>query len=310
MGGKLRGESLRQYSQRMGMEHLLREWDAEKNKPLTPDDITCGSRRKVWWRCARGHSWTSSVEIRCSGSGCPYCAGKRPVVGETDLATLFPNLAREWHPTKNGELRPTDLTAGSDKKVWWRCDKGHEWEARINTRTLGGGCPVCSGRQVIPGVNDLATWSPALAGEWSDRNGALTPQQVRPFSNKKVWWECERGHLWQATVNARVSNASGCPYCANRKVLPGFNDLATREPRLAAQWHPSLNGALTPQQVVPGSHEKVWWICPEGHSWQATVVSRSGKKKPGCPICAGNTSKGWRERHERVLAGLLPTDES
>ena len=95
---------------------------------------------------------------------------------------------------------------------------------------------------------------------------------------------------------------SSCPYCAGRKVLPGFNDLATLVPEVARQWHPVLNGTLTPQMVTAGSHRKAWWECEQGHVWQSAIYSRTGSQKCGCPICAG-TVKGRRlERYERLVA--------
>ena len=308
MGERKRGETLRAYSERMDLPQLLREWDAPLNAPLTPDTVFAHSRDRVHWRCSRGHGWEAPLDARSSGSGCPYCAGKRPIPGETDLSSQYPRLAAQWHPTRNGALRPEDVTPGSNKKVWWRCPHGHEWQATVYTRAIGGQCPVCAGRKVLPGVNDFATLYPELAREWSDRNGSLAPVTLRPFSNKSVWWTCERGHTWKATVNARISAKAGCPYCANRKLLSGFNDLATREPEVARQWHPTLNGSLTPDQVLPGSRGKAWWICPEGHVWKAVISSRTGKQRCGCPICAGNTGKQWRARHERELAAVLPKD--
>ena len=160
----------------------------------------------------------------------------------------------------------------------------------------------------LRGAQGLAILFPELAKQWSRKNGALLPTQVRPYSNKWVWWECRLGHSWQATPNSRLSHNSGCPYCANRKLLTGFNDLATRFPTIAAEWHPSLNGDLTPEQVLVGSHEKAWWRCAEGHVWKAVIASRTGKQKCGCPVCAGNTSKKWRERYERELAAVLPAN--
>lgn len=90
---------------------------------------------------------------------------------------------------------------------------------------------------------------------------------------------------------ASRANGTGCPYCTNKKVLAGFNDLATVEPRIAAEWHPTLNGSLTPEMVTAGSRKKVWWECPLGHVWKAAIYSRTGKKKCGCPVCAGKARK-------------------
>ena len=141
------------------------------------------------------------------------------------------------------------------------------------------------------------------------RTAPCVPQQVTPNSNRRVWWRCSLGHEWQAVVAARTSNGSGCPYCAGRKVLAGFNDLATREPLLAKQWHPKLNGSLTPEMVTPGSHRKVWWQCPDGHVWRAVIYSRSGAHVSGCPICAGRDSKRWLEKRDckcMMTSGLSP----
>lgn len=208
-------------------------------------------------------------------------------------------LLREWHPTRSGSLTTKDVTYGSGRKVWWRCDRGHEWQAAVSARAMGGaGCPVCAGKKVLPGDNDLASQFPKVAAQWNEgKNGTLTPDQVSAYSNRRVWWTCERGHIWQASVASRVKNHSGCPYCTGRKALAEFNDLATVEPRVAAQWHPTLNGALTPEMVTAGSRAKVWWQCPDGHIWKAVICSRTGPQKCGCPVCAGRVKANHKEKY-------------
>ena len=144
---------------------------------------------------------------------------------------------------------------------------------------------------------------PLLLRQWHAlRNGDLSPRQVSPGSHRKVWWRCERGHDYLAWIAGRTRQGSGCPYCAGTKVLPGFNDLATRVPQIAAQWHPTFNGALTPSMVTPGSHRKVWWQCSEGHVWKAVVHSRAGPQKCGCPVCAGVSP---RRRNTRDIRPTL-----
>ncbi len=267
---------------------LARQWDYRRNVPLGPADLSAGSQRSVWWLCDRGHSWRAAVRSRVAGCGCPVCAGRQLLVGENDLATLYPELAKQWDPTHNGELRPQDVLPGTEKKVWWICERGHRWRAAVSSRACAGsGCPVCAGKQVLPGFNDLASRDAALAAQWdTEKNGRLTPQSVTPTSNRKVWWLCERGHSFQAVIAARV-NGTGCPYCTNKRVLPGFNDLATVAPQIAAEWHPTLNGGLTPETVTAGSRKKIWWQCAYDHVWKAAIYSRTGRQKCGCPICAG-----------------------
>ena len=264
-------------------------WHPERNGQLTPADISFGSRKRVWWRCERGHEWQAKVySVVSDGCGCPYCAGKLPIPGETDLATTHPDIARLWH-NKNGPS-PCQVSAGSQKKAWWLCPQGHAWEAAISSVALDGcSCPYCAGKRAIPGQTDLATIFPSIAQQWdSERNGQLTPREVLPSGHDKVWWLCEKGHSYQAVIFSRTrENGTGCPYCAGRKALPGFNDLQTLKPRIASEWYQPLNGDLLPSQVTLGSNKKVWWQCPDGHIWKAVIYSRTRAKGAGCPVCQG-----------------------
>lgn len=292
-------ESLASFCQRNDRADLLREWDSERNLPLTPETVSYGSKKKVWWTCAHGHHWQAAVHTRTgSGTGCPYCSGRFPIPGENDLATKYPLLAQEWNTEKNGDLTPDQVLPGSHCIVWWRCAHGHQWHAQVKSRVNGSGCPVCTNRTVQSGDNDLATQLPALAKEWHPtKNGTLTPEHIAPASNRKVWWICDKGHEYQAVVSTRTQRNGGCPYCANKRVLPGFNDLATKYPEIAAQWHPTMNGSLTPDHVLPGSRKKVWWQCRSGHIWQAVVYSRTGNQRSGCPICTGYAVGKRREKY-------------
>ena len=264
---------------------LASQWHPTKNGALTPQDVTVGSNKKVWWQCEKGHEWKTEISHRgLRGTGCPICSGHKILAGYNDLETVNPSLAAEWHPTKNGKLLARDVTAGSDKKVWWKCSKGHEWEATISSRSAGRGCPYCASQKLLVGFNDLQTRNPKLASEWHPtKNGSLTPKDVMPGTNKKVWWLCEKGHEWENSINVR-NGGNGCPYCANQMVLKGYNDLSTLKPNLASEWHPTKNGNLTPSDVMPGSNKKAWWLCENGHEWEALISSRN--KGAGCPKCA------------------------
>lgn len=269
------------------MPRLAEEWDREKNGPLTPETVTAGARRKVWWRCEYGHSWQAAIFSRTGGTGCPVCAGKVVEKGENDLASTNPRLAAQWDGRKNGSLSPCDVSAGTKRKVWWICDEGHSWQASVSSRANGAGCPYCSGKLVTPGVNDLRSRLPQIAEEWdSEKNEGLTPESISVYSNRKVWWKCPHGHSWRATVASRA-DFKGCPYCSGRMLLTGFNDLATVYPQIASQWHPTLNGELKPDEVMPGTPRHAWWICGEGHVWKASISSRTCPRKHGCPVCAG-----------------------
>ena len=393
---------------------LAKEWHYEKNNGLTPTDVMPNSDKKVWWVCGKGHEWQASIGSRNRGNGCPFCHSeqntsfpeyaivfylkkygletihsykekgyeldvyipskkvaieydgylwhknktkqdlrknyncvkdgiilyrireglpslndssvdyvvqrnqedlsdilkkllseitetvidvdlKRDSIAienlreyaEKETSFLFsnPEAAREWNYEKNGNLKPEHFAANSHKKVWWKCKKGHEWQATIKDRNNGNGCPYCSSKIILKDFNDLQSTNPALVAEWNyEKNNGLTPVDVMPNSSKKVWWRCSKGHEWQARVADR-NKGRGCPYCANKKVLKGYNDLQTVNPTLAAEWNYEKNNGLTPMAVSPNSHAKVWWKCSKGHEWQAIIGNRN--KGNGCPYCAG-----------------------
>ena len=283
---------LTEYARSRGRPELISQWYVEKNGELSPDQITIGSDRAVWWRCESGHEWRSNIDLRTKrGQGCPYCAGQRVLPGETDLISRYPEVAARWHPTRNGTLTPKDIMPFTHKRCWWQCEKGHEWQVSPNALIHGSGCPYCAGKKAIPGETDLATRYPELADQWHPlKNGDLLATEVGQGCTKKVWWRCELGHDYEACVFSRVQG-TGCPYCAGKKALSGFNDLATLYPNLMREWHPTLNGALTPQRITRGSHKQVWWQCSQGHVWRAVVFARTKKNGTGCPVCTGNVKK-------------------
>ena len=407
---------------------LTKEWNYKKNDGLDPKDISFKSHRKVWWICSKcNYEWEATPHARSSGNGCPACSNKIAWPGHNDLATLYPNLALEWHPTFNESLKPDNVTSGSGQTVWWLGKCGHVWRAKIYSRVCGSGCPVCISAnqtsfgekaiyyylrttlgddEVIPNyrpagwgrleldiflkkcrvaieydgpfhsrlsqidrdkrknqlckqsdirlirirypdlpilsdcecynlpdiTNDsikmaiefvfetiicyypykqpmeidlekdgsfiledkekairnrsISVVSPELLKEWHPtKNGKLSPDNISYGSNYKIWWLCSRcGYEWLSTVVDR-SSGHGCPYCSNKVVRDGYNDLATLNPELAKQWHPTKNGVLSPHDVTPYSNQKIWWLCPVcEYEWQSLLSVRSNGN--GCPACS------------------------
>ena len=404
---------------------LMAEWSWKKNDELqfSPKILTTGSNKKVWWKCSKGHEWQATINSRNNGIGCPYCSGRFAIKGQNDLQTVNPTLAKEWNFEKNNGLKPTDVMPNSDKKVWWVCSKGHEWQASIGSRNRGNGCPVCHSeqntsfpeyaivfylkkygletihsykekgyeldvyipsknvaieydgylwhknkteqdlrknyhcvndgiklyriREGLPFLNDssidyvvqrnqedlskilkrllseitktvvdvdlkrdaiaieslreytqkevsLLFSNPEIAREWNhEKNGNLKPEHFAINSHKKVWWKCPNGHEWQSTIKDR-NNGNGCPYCSSKMILKGYNDLQTVNPTLAKEWNYERNNELTPADMMPNSHKKAWWICSKGHEWQASIADRNSGR--GCPYCAGKkVLKGYND---------------
>lgn len=264
---------------------LAKEWDYEKNAPLSPREVVGGSNKKVWWICPKGHSFESIINDRNKGIGCHYCSNLRVLEGFNDLVTTNPDLASEWDIEKNAPLKPVEVIAGSPKNVWWICPLGHSYRASLNNRKSGMGCGVCDNKTVLAGFNDLATTNPDLAREWDYfKNKTLTPQDVTAGSQNKAWWICPSGHSYYSSIGGRNAG-NNCPICSNKSVLVGFNDLATTNPSLAEEWDYEKNAPLTPKQITSGSPQKIWWICPRGHSYRSSLGNRNSGLN--CAYCSG-----------------------
>ncbi|MCR5146754.1 MAG: hypothetical protein K6B70_05375 [Clostridia bacterium] len=269
---------------------LMKEWDYDKNTDINPEFISKGVHINVWWKCQKcGHSWQSAVYSRTYGSGCPKCSGrlnaKKPSklkIGENDFQTEYPKLAKEWDYNKN-ELRPNELTSGSNKKVWWLCGLNHSYEANVANRVKGTGCPYCANKKVLKGYNDLITTNPSLAKEWNYKKNTIKPDEVMKFTKRKVWWVCSKGHEWQADIGAR-SAGSGCPVCSGRQTLSGYNDLKTTNPELIEFWDYGKN-LINPDEVGKGSHVNIWWKCVKCGQSYSRKVYQQVERKAKCPIC-------------------------
>jgi transposase-like protein len=221
---------------------------------------------------------------------------RRRISPGRSLAALRPDLLRELHPTRNGELDPYALGPSSLQKLWWRCPEcEHEWRTSSQSRVGGGyGCPRCAAvrraaaRQgtFTPG-RSLADVRPELAGELRD----LDPSTLGPGSRTRAQWRCaECGHEWASSVKKRAAG-HGCPRCAQQRVAAARRRVATERslaaihPELVAQLHPTLNGELDPYSLGVNTRRDVWWKCPDcGHEWRARVRGRAGGS--GCPRCA------------------------
>ena len=287
-------------------ELLISEWDLEKNNPLDlfPDKLACNSSKKVWWKCNKGHSWDDTIAHRTEGRGCPYCSNKRVLVGYNDLGTLYPELLKEWDYAANIDITPEQVVVGSAKVVNWVCSQcGHKWQTSVRHRTQRkSGCPVCSAKKRAKArhatilKNKGGIKNPLLLKEWDyEKNGDLKPEQVTEGSGNSVYWVCSKcGYGWKAKILNRAINKRGCPLCANQVVVKGKNDLATTHPQLAVEWHPTLNGDLTPDKVTYGKGKKVWWICRVGHEYEATILHRSSGTN--CPICNSGRQTSFAEQ--------------
>jgi len=256
-------------------------WDATK--------VVRGSRDRKQWKCTQGHKWEATINSRVSNkSGCPICSGNEVLKGFNDLASVKPEVAKDAYGWD-----PSEVTWGSGLRKKWICSEGHIYESIIShkTRTLEG-CPFCDGKKVLAGFNDLATTHPHIANEafgWDPKT------VIAGSSSSKRQWKCSLGHFWEATANTRTNKSaaknSGCPICANKQTLSGFNDLATTNPELAAQLV-----SPDPTTITESSHIVGIWKCKNNHEWSSRIANRRGGER-GCPTCAKSgydpNAKGW-----------------
>lgn len=261
-------------------EKLSKEWNYERNNGLNPDKIKPNTELLVWWKCEKCcNEWQATVHERHrGGKKCLKCKS---------ISTNLPGLIKEWHPVKNGNITPNDVTFASNKKYWWICDVGHEYKTSVHTKSKGGTCPYCSGHKLHED-NSLAAVNPKLSKEWHPtKNGNKTPETVFSSSRiEKAWWQCSKNeeHVWEAKIHTRHQQGQGCPYCVGKKVSKD-NSLANLAPELSKQWHLTKNGDLAPSDVTRSSGKMVWWQCKIcNHEWEAPINNRvrsSGK----CPNC-------------------------
>lgn len=206
---------------------LAKRFHPTKNLPLTIYNTGAGSAKLAWWVCDEGHEWEAGIyNTSQTKIGCAVCANQSVLTGFNDLATTNPTLASQWHDAKNGELKPTDITAGANRSVWWQCGLGHEWEAVIASRgsTIGRnrGCPICSNRKVLIGYNNLAKTHPELIPQLDlTTTPDIKIEDLHAGSSKKVGWICSKDstHKWVTSIEKRAKLNQGCPLCSNRVSL-------------------------------------------------------------------------------------------
>lgn len=273
---------------------LLKDWHSTKNGLLEPQNVTYASDKMVWWKChVCGYEWESKISNRtCNNRGCPICKRKSAkkkyieniIEKNGSFGDKYPELVAEWNYERNNGKTPFNVTAGSNKQVWWKCKFGHEWKTSPANRSKGCSCKYCAGTRILPGFNDLETLRPDLLKEWDYDKNKILPSQVGIGSVKKVWWKCKNGHSYDCGVRSRVAEGVECRYCKHQAVIVGQNDFATLYPDLLKEWDFEKN-ALSPNKIFPKTSQKIWWKCPLGHSYQKTMNHKVGRQD-NCPICS------------------------
>ena len=289
---------MKQKSYIIDNKELMSEWDWDANAELDPNKLTSGSNKKAWWKCSKcAHKWQTTIHHRAvRKQDCPKCRYIFKKKIQANLTATHPKAKNYWLFSKNNLLTPDLFSQYACQRVWWKCpDCGCEWEEKIKNQVKKlAWCPHCK-----KGIRDLASFLPELVKEWHKTKNIDNPERVSYASNKYAWWKCSKcNYEWKAKISNRSILKRGCPCCSEpvRVVVPGINDLKTKFPHIAKEWHPNKNGNLLPEQVASGTRKKVWWICLLGHEYQATIGHRTAPNGTGCPICYSGRQTSFAEQ--------------
>ena len=218
-----------------------------------------------------------------------------------NLLESHPDISKQWHPTKNGDLQAENFTSGRGKKMWWICEKynckencKHEYELIIKNKVRGDGCPYCSNKKICI-HNSVKYTHPYLFNQVHPTlNYNLNIEYISHGSNINFWWICDKvfecgcKHEWQSTFSNRIRNR-GCPYCVNKKICIHSSIKYTHN-YLLNEWNYTKN-TVDPEEISSGSGKIIWWLCKNincsfncKHEWQSTIPNRINGN--GCPFCS------------------------
>ena len=209
---------LESYCNSNNLDYILKLWDYSKNNGILPSEVSYGSKKVVYWICEKGHSYQQQINSKIGQKqGCPYCSGHKVLPGYNDLATCFPQIAKEWSPNNN--ISPSLVNPGTNRKYEWVCSTcSYIWTARVGNRTrLQAGCPACAGEVVIRGKNDLVSLFPHISAEWDYSRNDIPPYEYTAKSHKSVYWLCPVcKYSYRMRIQSRTSQNQGCTRCAKR----------------------------------------------------------------------------------------------
>lgn len=278
-------------------------WHTTLNGDLLPSEISPNSNKNYWWTCEANHAYQRSADKQVrSTASCPVCNGRRLARGVNGIKTKYPLIADEWDYDYNAPDKPEDFTFASSQRKGWKCNIcGHKWIATIKSRCKDGhGCPVCARKKVwekrFENI-ELGITDKKLLDEWDYELNEKGPECYTPQSSAIVNWHCKKcGYRYKAKISNKA-NGRKCACCQRKTVVSGVNDLATTHPKIAAEWDYERNGDLKPEDFLAGTRSKVYWRCPKGHSYEASINHRTTPgRETNCPKCVEGRQTSFAEQ--------------
>jgi hypothetical protein len=270
---------------------------------VDPRTLGLDNRKVFSWTCVTGNherniSISSAIQGKRMGKECRSCSGYSCIAGVNDAFTLFPELRERLDRQLNGGIDLRNIHPGNrDIVLSWSCSKNHTWRRPFAEELKSKGCGKCSVIEVWEGHTDLLSQFPNVASEIAyDLNDnldgfvQLPASQIHKNSGSDSWWRCARhGHTWRTKIEKRTREGTGCPYCSDRRVWPGFNDLWTKRPDLVSEIDFDKHPGLNPEALLWVSHMIINWVCSENHRWPTQLhlrTSISSRRPTGCPTCS------------------------
>eukprot|EP00757_Euglenozoa_sp_SAG-D1_P019750 gene19750-119_t len=277
------------------IDHIRRALIAHNRHQILHRSVLKWNRENRFFQC---HKCTHQWHSKKAAHHCPKCAILKP---NTKTLDAFPNLAQDWHPTKN-IMAPHQTSTLAMTKACWICHKcNFEWSATLYDRTQKGtGCPKCRrGRGSKGVVQDY----PDMMRAWHwELNGDFDPSKLAAFSNKKVHWKCGQCDTVYQRLVGDQQLRHHCTRCTKRSKQPAVSTSVD----LMCDWDPS--NTLDPNETSLGSQHKVGWICSKCRfKWETRVFGRN--KGSGCPVCArgGILPREMLSTNALLMAEIHPT---
>ena len=258
--------------------------------------------------CAAGHQYDSPTPVAVNLTNgktppCPVCRHRLIVPGYNDLRTTHPAIAAEFDVPLNNGLTPRQIGQSSRSKYYWRCPVGHSYSATAGTRTSSKSqCPLCQGRQIVAGINVLSTTHPELVAEWHPAfMHYQAPTSLSAGSNAIVQWLCPKNHTYEMRVWDRT-HGKGCLECTRAENRATAINLTITHPKLASEWHPTLNGDAEASSYTAGGRRKGLLEMPRWSPLQTANRTSSRRLQLQRMFTSNSCSKRQRPSHYSARA--------
>ena len=276
---------------------------------MDPYTVTEKSRKNVKWICRNNpkHTWKTTFNARANGQGgCAICRDYNYAI---TFAELFPEYEKYYDKSKNN--RPFhSLAAKSNDTVWWICDKGHSFLRSVCYLNVAGKfrCPVCTGRTIVAGENDLMSEYPELYDIWDYAKNEADPTMLSPKANVKYNFTCSKGHSYATYLNTLIDHNFRCFVCDNVIVQEGVNSLLDTNFELCREI--SENEPRKSTEFIKSSAYSMLWKCPECSGEYHAEIREREVGDDSCPYCNGRRTQfginSLIDTHQLLAAEFSP----